>query len=105
MVGLWEQTAAALNPHVITFSSNGRAHNAAVVPGSDPMGRPCLPRTTAGVTSEEAAVDMCTQVNEFPAAVNAHSTAVIPKRGARLGGIVGIGGGSPKLSCDHSPIQ
>ena len=53
-VGLWEQMAAALSPHVITFPSSGRAHSAAAVPrsgpGSVPVAKPHSPSTAASAT-------------------------------------------------------
>ena len=42
------------------------------------------------------AVELCTQANKFPAALNAHSTTVAPRGGVQLSGTVGAGS-SPEL--------
>lgn len=52
-------------------------------------------------TKEETVVDLHTQANELPAAVNNHSTAVDQNEGVCHGSTVGAGGGSPEPACDH----
>ena len=56
-------------------------------PVSDPVGRPRPSSTTAGATQEEMAVELHAQMNEFPDAVNTHTTAAALKWGACLGGL------------------